>query len=166
MNLASALLQLYPEASPLCDYIVVEDENGIVSINEWHLPFPQPTQEQLVQASLAYTKSVKIEELTECCREVIVAGFTSQTTGHTYDYEDYDQLNMADQFNLLQAFPSTTTVDWKTRDGGVISHTVEQFRSVYLEGFTHKHMHVQRFRALKAQVEAATTDEQVAQIVW
>lgn len=53
MNISNALKYLYPNADPLCDWIVQDDGNGAY-IAAWHLLDPQPTLAQLQAASDAY----------------------------------------------------------------------------------------------------------------
>lgn len=53
MNLAHALRQLFPDASPITDY-EIRDDGGGPYIAAWHLAEPQPTPAELQAASDAY----------------------------------------------------------------------------------------------------------------
>lgn len=53
MELWKALRQLFPDAQPLRDYVLVDDGDGAY-ISAWNLPEPQPTPEQVTAAIVAY----------------------------------------------------------------------------------------------------------------
>lgn len=120
----------------------------------------------ILPQSLDVIKEQKIAELNELCEQTILAGFTSQTTGHFYRFNEYDQMNFTQQMLLLLADPGITEVAWKTEDAGVITHTRENFLAVTREAEVHKRGLMERYWALKAQVLAATTKEEVDAVNW
>ncbi len=54
MNKALAIMYLYPQAKPLVDFMVSEDENG-QRISLWNIDAPEPTEEELQSAWEAYS---------------------------------------------------------------------------------------------------------------
>jgi hypothetical protein len=54
MELWKALAQLYPDADPRSDYMIVQEAGGEPTIAAWNLPGPQPTSAQLAAAVTAY----------------------------------------------------------------------------------------------------------------
>ncbi|GGG06710.1 hypothetical protein GCM10010912_59210 [Paenibacillus albidus] len=68
MNIASAILHLFPGKSPLKDFEIRDDSDGKGPyIAEWNLEEPQPTEEELQAAWEAYLEAEanKPPELTE-----------------------------------------------------------------------------------------------------
>lgn len=53
MNKAIAVQQIYPNAIPMKDFVVINDD-GIQKIIQWNYPQPQPTEEELLTAYDAY----------------------------------------------------------------------------------------------------------------
>jgi hypothetical protein len=112
-------------------------------------------------------KVEKIAWLNNQCEAEILAGFTSATTGHVYSFNTYDQINFTQQYSLLIGDSSITSVDWKTEDAGVITHTRDQFISVAsVEAVQHKRNLIGKYWTLKVQVEATTTKAEIDAIVW
>lgn len=61
-------------------------------------------------------------------------GFTSATTGWSYETESHDQKNFDRRLAMVRAFPNKyPTVGWKCADGVVRDHTPEEFESVVSE---------------------------------
>jgi hypothetical protein len=55
MNKALAIMQLYPNANPLVDFVVQDDSDGNGPIiAQWNSSEPQPTDEELQAAWIAY----------------------------------------------------------------------------------------------------------------
>jgi hypothetical protein len=51
MNIAYAIMHIYPQAGPLIDFLVQDDSDGQGPyIAQWNLEAPQPTQEELQAA--------------------------------------------------------------------------------------------------------------------
>lgn len=121
-------------------------------------PVTQPTLEQL--------KLQKIEQLKNGCNQSIRSGFQSDALGvnHTYSSEVEDQLNLigARLSNVALTFGCTDNTGKKNQK----SHTAAQLKKVFDDGLTRKHQLMTRFYQLKAQVEAATTTQEVEGIVW
>jgi hypothetical protein len=113
---------------------------------------------------LSEYKQDKINLLSVICNETILGTFTSSAMGteHTYVFDMEAQMNFA---GTKQAFKDSliTTVEWNTRDAGVLVHDSTQFNQLWLDGFTHKMSNITKFRTLKGQIysNAVTTKNQV-----
>lgn len=108
---------------------------------------------------LVQYKLDKISLLNDMCNQSVLSTFTSSAMGvpHVYVFDYEAQMNFA---GAKQAFQDNliTNIDWNTRDAGVLNHSTAQFGSLWLDGFIHKVSTIGKFRTLKAQVEATTTD--------
>lgn len=123
--------------------------------------------EDVGEALLEYHKKDKINELNEACEATILAGFYCEANGHYYEFKVYDQLNFTQQYLLLISNPDFTgPIRWKTEDAGVVEHTREEFMTVCQTAELHKRGNIEKYWDLKAQVENATTFEDVNAIQW
>ncbi|NQX68075.1 hypothetical protein HQN90_18280 [Paenibacillus alba] len=131
-----------------------------------------PTTKELIwtpqnNGTIEDAKTQKIKQLNEFCNAAILAGFTSNALGtqHSYDF-DYDaQINLGDMLNAITAGVVSEPVIWKA-SGLPQAHTFAQFKEVFGEGLTHKNTNIGKYWVLKAQVEAATTSEEIEAVKW
>ncbi len=145
------------------DMIPLTDEdnvnpNDIFENGVW-IPAPPPEPVSPLELKLA--------ELNEFCNAIILAGFTSNALGtdNTYDF-DYDaQINLGGMLNAITAGLVTGAITWKT-SGVPQTHTIDQFKTVFSDGLTHKNANIGKYWTLKAQVLTAATPEEIAAIVW
>lgn len=119
-----------------------------------------------VGATLEQVKAVKIDFLNNECFKAINAGFTSTTTGHTFRFNEEDQANFNQQSTLFLLKPDLAETQWKTEDVGIVTLTRDQFIEVVFEAGQHKQQQIGKYWTLKAQVEDATTKEEVDAINW
>lgn len=131
-------------------YLIVDDDVSPDSIN--------------VDQTLDFHKKVKIDDLNTKCEQAIAAGFQSQTTGHFYKFDVYDQLNFLEAKESLT--PQDQSITWKTEDAGPVVHTVDQFLQVCEEAKQHKWNCINKYWTLKQQVLNATTHEEINAIQW
>lgn len=110
-------------------------------------------------------KSLKLEKLRLDCEDDIESGFTA-SNGHFYRTNRDDQLNMIGQKDWLNDFPDEEVVYWKTEDAGYISHTRQEWISVYNEGYVIKRDKLFKLDQLRRVVLRATTSEEVVSIKW
>lgn len=113
-------------------------------------------------------KEAKIAELDSACNAEILAGFTSSALGaaNTYDFDYEAQTNLGGMLNAITAGIITTEpISWKA-SGVPTNHTFAQFKKLFADGLVHKNSKIQKYWALKAQVNAATTPEEVSAITW
>lgn len=113
---------------------------------------------------LDFVKEKKIEELKQACTNAIYEGFTA-INGHTYGFNQHDQMNFTQQMMLISQ-GSTSDILWKTKDAGVVTHTVEEFMQVVEDVKNHKSTQQQKYWDLEQQVLTATTKEEVLNIKW
>jgi len=113
---------------------------------------------------LDFVKEKKIEELKQACTNTIYEGFTA-INGHTYGFNRHDQMNFTQEMILISQ-GSTSDILWKTKDAGVVTHTVEEFMQVVEDVKNHKLTQQQKYWDLEQQVLNATTKEEVMQIKW
>lgn len=166
MNIGRVLAYMYPNANPRNDYKVMDHLDGQgQQISQWNLADPQPTQEELEVQWLYVLRKDKIAELKKACNLDILSGFTA-TNGHTYEFTMLDQTNMDQQHGMLLRRTDILSVNWQTVDSGEIPHTREEFFKVVDEASDFKWSKVFRYRQLKADVIAATTESEINAIVW
>ena len=122
--------------------------------------------DELIDAALPFRKKEKVEQLNMLCEQSILAGFHSETTGHFYAFGERDQLNFTQQMILMMNRPDIQEVLWKAEDAGPIQHSREEFLAVVAEAEAHKRSKMQRYWELKAQVQAAKTNEEIDAITW
>lgn len=136
----------------------------------------------LTEASLDEVKAAKIAQLNEFCNRAIAAGFKSSATGtvHTYPSDDEAKSNLQIVMKRLEiaekqlrdsgvdlSVPANRpTYGYLTMDAGYLDHTLDQLETVFADGVDAGTVHVMHFRELKAQVEAATTADEVNAIQW
>ncbi|UFJ40091.1 hypothetical protein LOK74_18945 [Brevibacillus humidisoli] len=135
-------------------------ERSKMTADQWYQTIRQ------TNAPLEEWKEAKIAQLDGMAERDILSGFTSQTTGHFYRFNQLDQMNFTQQMLLLVADQSIAEVSWKTEDAGVVVHTREQFLAVTNEAEQHKRSLMERYWTLKAQAQDATTKEEVDTINW
>ncbi len=117
--------------------------------------------------SLKEAKEQKVQELTHNCKQDIIYGFVA-SNGNGYRLTVEDQLNMQGQKNDLDDDSNITSVDWMTKDDVSVTHTRDEWLTMYKEAFQHKNDTVWKNKSLRDQVMAETTDtvDKVKDIVW
>jgi hypothetical protein len=167
MNLSLAILEIYPNINPVEDFSIGFDiESARQVITEWKIDEAEPTLEELDLAWLNYSKKEKINDLNEACDFTIVKGFVSPSTQFEFEFEIHDQNNFAQQAIILMNDITIPSVSWKTKNQGIQSLTREQFFTIIKESEAHKRYNIGKYWQLKAQVEMATTIEEILEIVW
>ncbi len=165
MNIVYAIKHKYPTANSQRDFRV--DDNGKGQfISLWELSETIPTTEELIEWWKEYIRSEKLKELKNKSSLAILGNFTSATTGHIYEFEEHDQANFTQQMLLLVSNPAITTVDWKTVDAGVVTHTREQFFAVVGDADSHKRGNMTKFWTKEAQLNSATTLDEINAVKW
>lgn len=120
---------------------------------------------------LSEAVSAQISSLSSSMNATLAGGFTAKSTGHTYPSNMDSQNNM--QAALLQfSLDSTKTAEmYMTIDEGMVSHTQQDLKNVFIEGGRWKNAQYAQFATLKAQVkqlatQAGTTVAQVQAVTW
>jgi hypothetical protein len=144
------------------DYIVENLYDNDGALLEKHLPNDVIDE----RTTLSFLQKEKIEQLNTLCEQLILAGFRSKTTGHFYAFGERDQLNFTQQMILMVSRSDIQDVVWKTEDAGPVLHSRDEFLAVVAEAEVHKRSKMQRYWELKAQVQAAKTNEEIEAITW
>lgn len=112
--------------------------------------------------------------ITNACAAQIVAGFTSDALGavHTYPNDSTDQANLTASVlaAVLAGSDESWTTPFKCTDSAGVTayraHTAAQIKTVGVAGMTWTNTALAKKDALQAQIEAATTAEEVAAVAW
>ena len=110
----------------------------------------------------------KIEEINTACNLEILSGFSSSATGeeHLYKFDYEYQGNFDKKLGILSMVPTIQTVDWPTKDSGVLTHTREQFLQVCLEGQSWIESNLFRYFRMKAEIEGMQSIDEVTSVKW
>lgn len=159
-------MAMYPNAIPVVDFLIRDDSNGNGEyIDMWELPYPQPTDEELLNGWIKHLKKAKLAELNEACQSAIYGGFTGGN-GHQYQFEEKDQGNIGQQLTLLLLDDTISSIQWKTKDAGIVVHTRNEFIALANDANNHKRGNMGKYWTLEAQVNASTTESEINSIVW
>ena len=129
-------------------------------------PLPPTAEELLVQA-----RTMQTAKLSTGCAEALITGFTSSALGValTYPSQDNDQRNLQSAVSAAAtASPGWTIPLWCT-DGdhwSFTSHTAAQLQQVNADWLAHRVAAQQKYADLIAQINAATSVEEVQAIHW
>jgi hypothetical protein len=106
----------------------------------------------------------KLQQLKEECSRVIYEGFVAPNT-HIYGFNDLDQANFTQQMLLiLQGSPGP--FNWKTKDAGVVSHTLAEFQEVIGAAAGHKQVQQTHFWELEQALYQTQSKEEIDRIDW
>lgn len=107
----------------------------------------------------------KLNSLKENCIQAIYNGFHSNSVNHEFGFNDLDQVNFTQQMLMVVA-GDTKEIQWKTKDAGVVTLTVEQFKTVVQEAAAHKLVQQQKYWQIEQQVINANSKEQITTLNW
>jgi hypothetical protein len=121
---------------------------------------PAPTLEDI--------KKSKLAELQAARDAAIYTSFQSSALGSpkTYNYNREAYENFRGEAILLNLDPTIDTVLWATVEDGFVTHTRAQFVQVLKDGAAHEKNVKMKYYQLEAQVNAATTIDEVNAITW
>lgn len=117
-------------------------------------------------------RALKRAELNAICEAEITTPYQSSTIiahkgkSHRYSTDRDDQRNMDVKLNIVFNTPTLLTQLWKTKDDGVVLHTRDEFITIALEIVAYIEQKLFKCIALKMQLDAATTKEQIDAINW
>jgi hypothetical protein len=163
MNISQAVRWKYPDAIILSDFIV-EEVNGVQTITRWYLQTEVPTNEELESWWLEYVRSEKLKELNDKCESTICDGFISNNHEYQFDYKDQD--NIGQQLTLLLLDPTINSIQWKTKDAGIVVHTRDEFIAIANDANNHKRLNMGKYWTFEAQLKTLTTESEINSIVW
>ena len=129
-------------------------------------PLP-PTNEEL----LAQAKALQTTKASAACASALTTGFTSSALGtpHTYPSQDDDQRNLQSAVSASAVAPSNwTTPIWCANNDAwsFTAHTASQIQQVNADWLAHRVAAQQKYADLIAQINAATSLEEVQAIHW
>lgn len=112
-----------------------------------------------------------ISTMTEACRIVLLAGFSSDALGslHTYPSAEIDQRNLtAAMAGTIAAADGWMTVLWCRSDGAwlLADHTAAQVKIVMDSWLAYRTAQQRKLAALLAEIRAAPTQKALAEIIW
>lgn len=121
---------------------------------------------------LKYTKSKKMQELNKACDSAIMGNFTANIQGADYQFSNDSEAQMNFE-KCDNAFfrGRISSISWTAYDtsGNVVRLTlnVDDFETVYMAHLNAITGNISKFRdVLQAQVENATTVDEVNSITW
>jgi len=109
-------------------------------------------------------KEQKIEDLNRQCKEEIEKGF--EYNGNYYEFEPHDQDNFTQALALLSFDTETQSLTWKTLNNGIVTLSREEFFGVCKKAEQVKRGNIAKYWMLKAEVESATSIEEIDSITW
>lgn len=119
---------------------------------------------------LTELKQDKTNKINLACQQEIIGGFISSALGepHKYDSDIIDQLNFMQAYAIAKIKSQPVPYRIWSNDGTkqFYPHTAEQFEIAYQDGAIIKAQALQKCATLKAQIELATTQEELEAIVW
>lgn len=122
----------------------------------------------VVVGSLADAQQNQIAALTASMQGALTSGFASTASGTslTYNFAAPDQANMAQQLTYANAGLATWPINWPTQSGALVSLTEAQFTQLIKDAGANKWALENQLNGLIGQVQAATTPQEVARVVW
>lgn len=154
---------------------VIGDASNYDNIT-WLNPEQQIPKNILDEKRIARLKKDKINDLSNKCEQAIIGGFISNALGvdHLYDSEEVDQINLIGAVAATAPSPAEPNGysnyyacrDVATGIKSYIEHSYSVLRQVMFDGAQFKLGHLQRFHALRIQVQEAITEEQINAINW
>ena len=146
------------------------DATGVVGVAQGWLcadgVFSAPPEE-----TLARVQDALIATLAQSCKNAITSGFTSSALGValTYPSQDNDQRNLQSAVSAAAAASQGWTIPLWCTDGdhwSFTSHTAAQLQQVNADWLAHRVAAQQKYADLIAQINAATSVEEVQAIHW
>lgn len=177
MNIALAIMHLYPQANPITDFIVQDDSDGEGPyIAAWNLEDPQPTEEELLEAwealntvSLPQYKQEKIEYLSTLRDIELTSGFTSTVERSDvlleFGYSEKAQFRFSKQLGIVNSNPMLDSINWLTLNVGFVTLTREEFISVVNSGAEHEIDIEFKMLYAEANIINSTTTESIDAVV-
>lgn len=119
---------------------------------------------------LSSVKNDKATELNETCNKTILGRFKATIDGTEYEFSyDYESQSRFNGIGVLFFANKINEIEWTAyRDGERVRITLNQdnFDIVTFAALQHQNSNIIKYNQLLAQVNNATTKEQVEAIVW
>lgn len=98
------------------------------------------------------------------CENTICEGFQSATMNAFYEFSIKDQQNFNQKATDLLLKPTLDSVEWKTKDKGVLTHTRDQFITLLDEAGQHKEGYINNLWQIRQKFTTYTTLDQIDSI--
>lgn len=117
--------------------------------------------------TLEELKQARINLLKDECSQAIYDGFSS-SLGYDFGFNPHDQVNFTQQMLLIVADTNNeiTTIQWKTKNQGVVDFTKEEFLQIVEEAKQHKLNMQQRYWMKEELILISHTKEEIQSITW
>jgi|GEM_PF-3572671 len=117
---------------------------------------------------LPFERQSKIQELNTACNQEILNGFNSSVLGesHDYSFDEEWQANFNRQMNALLLDPTIESVNWVTKDSGIILHTRQQFIDLYKESNFFINEKIGRYHTLETEINNSESINDIISIQW
>lgn len=125
---------------------------------QWYLKGYAPTQ------PLDELKTLKREEINKARDEAEQGGF--EYMGKVFDSDEVSCIRMMGASQALSNAPAETTITWTCQDNSTIDLNGSEFAGLVVALATHSNTCHQKATELKAQIEKATSAEELEGIKW
>ncbi|MDT0150061.1 hypothetical protein Q9R38_26320 [Priestia aryabhattai] len=126
-------------------FIIVENDREVESIVE----------DEVVD----YIKNIKIKELDKEMNQRVAEGFSSESTGYFFAYGAEQQAEFTQTLTLISAgLYFDDFVEWRTLDVGVVTLSLDEFKTVMIEGNAYKRAWTVKYREVVDNIKQMTND--------
>ena len=106
-----------------------------------------------------YIKNIKLKELEDERNTLINRGFESKSTGHYFGFSVEEQSEFMQTLTLISAgLYFNDTVQWTTKDVGLITLSIDEFKTVVMESQKYKQAWIDKCRDLSTNIKQMTND--------
>lgn len=119
----------------------------------------------IANTDIETVRQAKKDQLNHLCNVAILGTFIGHN-GHTYSFDMEAQANFNQQFTDLLIDTTIASIDWKTKDAGVVTHTRDEFMALRTDIKNHKLSNIQKYWTLESQVLNAITKDEITAINW
>lgn len=119
----------------------------------------------ITNSDIETVRQAKKDQLNHLCNVAILGTFIGHNS-HTYSFDMEAQDNFNQQFTDLLIDTTIATIDWKTKNAGVVTHTRDEFMALRTDIKNHKLSNIQKYWTLEAQVLNALTKDEITAISW
>lgn len=118
--------------------------------------------------TLEELKQARINLLKDECSQAIYDGFISESTGYEFGFNPHDQINFTQQMLLIVADTNNeiTTIQWKTKNHGVVELSKEEFLQVIEEAKQHKLNQQYKYWIKEELILIAENKDEIESIQW
>ena len=122
----------------------------------------------IANTDIETVRLAKEDQLNHLCNVAILGTFNGHN-GHTYSFDMEAQANFNQQFTDLLIDTTIATIDWKTKDAGVVTHTRDEFMALRTDIKNHKLSNIQKYWTLENKLmdtAITKTKDDIIAINW